>query len=41
MKEIKKKLTSGSYLDLGAFERDVHLMLSNAMTYNQEGSVST
>lgn len=33
LKEIKKKVNSGSYRSLVDFRDDVYLMLSNAMTY--------
>ncbi|SCZ89039.1 BZ3500_MvSof-1268-A1-R1_Chr1-1g00911 [Microbotryum saponariae] len=39
LKEIKKKINTGGYATLSAFEADVHLMLRNAMTYNDDGSV--
>ncbi|SCV71630.1 BQ2448_3218 [Microbotryum intermedium] len=39
LKEIKKKINTGGYTTLNAFEADVHLMLRNAMTYNDDGSV--
>ncbi|BGO93526.1 hypothetical protein NBRC10512_006555 [Rhodotorula toruloides] len=39
LKEIKKKVNNGTYPDTDAFARDIHLMLNNAMTYNEEGSI--
>ncbi|KAM0790771.1 hypothetical protein ACM66B_004621 [Microbotryomycetes sp. NB124-2] len=39
LKEIRRKINMGQYLNPQAFEADVHLMLQNAMTYNQVGSV--
>ncbi|GAA5945416.1 hypothetical protein JCM10213_005973 [Rhodosporidiobolus nylandii] len=39
LKEIKKKVNNGTYADTNAFAQDVHLMLNNAMTYNEEGSI--
>ncbi|GAA6010615.1 hypothetical protein JCM10207_007766 [Rhodosporidiobolus poonsookiae] len=39
LKEIKKKVNSGTYPDTNAFAQDVYLMLQNAMTYNEEGSI--
>ncbi|GAA5889421.1 hypothetical protein JCM6882_000738 [Rhodosporidiobolus microsporus] len=39
LKEIKKKVNNGTYPDTFAFANDIYLMLSNAMTYNEEGSI--
>ncbi|GAA5863719.1 hypothetical protein JCM3774_001226 [Rhodotorula dairenensis] len=39
LKEIKKKVNNGTYPTTEAFAADIHLMLDNAMTYNEEGSV--
>ncbi|KAK4047865.1 ATP-dependent DNA helicase Snf21 [Microbotryomycetes sp. JL221] len=39
LKEIRRKIHNGQYPSPQAFEGDVHLMLQNAMTYNQVGSV--
>ncbi|GAA6046906.1 hypothetical protein JCM3770_003422 [Rhodotorula araucariae] len=39
LKEIKKKVNSGTYPNTDAFAADIHQMLNNAMTYNEEGSV--
>ncbi|BGP26359.1 ATP-dependent helicase STH1/SNF2 [Rhodotorula toruloides] len=39
LKEIKRKVNNGTYPDTDAFARDIHLMLNNAMTYNEEGSI--
>ncbi|ORY76015.1 SNF2 family N-terminal domain-domain-containing protein [Leucosporidium creatinivorum] len=39
LKEIKKKISSGLYPGPQAFEADMHLMLANAMVYNEAGSV--
>ncbi|GAA5970650.1 hypothetical protein JCM21900_000285 [Sporobolomyces salmonicolor] len=40
LKEIKKKVNNGTYRDTHAFAADMHLMLQNAMTYNDPASVS-
>ncbi|GAA5966126.1 hypothetical protein JCM3765_005538 [Sporobolomyces pararoseus] len=39
LKEIKKKISKGLYPDCNAFANDIYLMLQNAMTYNDEGSI--
>ncbi|GAA5901825.1 hypothetical protein JCM8208_003598 [Rhodotorula glutinis] len=39
LKEIKKKVNNGTYPNTDAFAADIHQMLNNAMTYNEEGSV--
>ncbi|GAA6031503.1 hypothetical protein JCM8097_006487 [Rhodosporidiobolus ruineniae] len=39
LKEIKKKVNNGTYPDTNAFAQDIFLMLGNAMTYNEEGSI--
>ncbi|KPV73767.1 uncharacterized protein RHOBADRAFT_48765 [Rhodotorula graminis WP1] len=39
LKEIKKKVNNGTYPNTDAFATDIHQMLNNAMTYNEEGSV--
>ncbi|GAA5856967.1 hypothetical protein JCM8547_008488 [Rhodosporidiobolus lusitaniae] len=39
LKEIKKKINNGTYADTHAFAQDIYLMLNNAMTYNEEGSI--
>ncbi|GAA6020667.1 hypothetical protein JCM8202_004534 [Rhodotorula sphaerocarpa] len=39
LKEIKKKVNGGTYPNTDEFAADIHLMLNNAMTYNEEGSI--
>ena len=36
---IHKKLDSGAYHSIGAFQADVNLTFDNAMTYNEKGTV--
>ena len=40
LKEIRKKVNTGGYHNLNEFKEDMSLMFSNAMTYNEPGSVS-
>ncbi|GJN92633.1 hypothetical protein Rhopal_005668-T1 [Rhodotorula paludigena] len=39
LKEIKKKVNNGTYPNTDAFASDIYLMLQNAMTYNDDGSI--
>ncbi|KAI5474907.1 ATP-dependent helicase STH1/SNF2 [Pseudohyphozyma bogoriensis] len=38
LKEIKKKVNTGGYQTVTQFQSDIHLMLRNAMTFNEETS---
>lgn len=39
LKEIRKKVNNGGYHNIGEFKDDMYLMFSNAMTYNEPGSI--